>query len=172
MKHPSLLSRATPYALAAVSALLASACIIDGGYDPYDNGPGYYNGDYYNGYYDRGYYRDAPPPPHYYDGRRYSDRRDHDRHHGASAVSPGDFSAGGGAKEFPFSPGHHRCTITVTDGAVGFNTIVVRRGSDKKSITIGATYQRGQSFDVPIDGNATGIRISDTGRGRYRVSVR
>ena len=160
----------------ALVIVLGAGCIIDDGYDSYDNGPGYYQGDYYNGAYDYGYYRDPPPRRPYFDDRGYYDRRDdhghRDRHHDAPPARPGDFSAGGAAKEYAFSTGHRRCTIHVTDGTVGFRTIVVRRGGAKQSVTINATYQRGQSFDVPIDGNATGIRISDTGKGRYRVEVR
>ena len=154
-------------------SLLLPACIIDGG----DNG--YYDRDPYdNGYYDR-YERDR------YDRDRrgtrrdrwddddYDRPRDHRRHDNHPSPSrPGDFTAGGGAKEFPFSPGHRRCTIEVVDGSVGFRTIVVRRGGAKQSVTINATLQRGQTLDVPIDAQATGLRISDTGRGRYRVIVR
>ena len=58
------------------------------------------------------------------------------------------------------------------DGSVGFKTVVIRNGGAKRSQTINATFQRGQSFDVHIDRDSTGLRISDTGRGRYRVSVR
>ena len=99
------------------------------------------------------------------------DRRHHDRHQN-DRPQAGEFQAGGGAKEYSFAPGHSRCTITILDGSVGFNTIVIRAGGAKRSQTISATFQRGQSFDVPIDRNSTGLRISDTGRGRYRVSVR
>ena len=152
-------------------SLLLPACIIDG------TDSGYYDRDPYydDGYYDRyerdrrGSRRDRWDDDDYYDRRP----RDHHRHDDRpSSVRPGDFTAGGGAKEFPFSTGHRRCTIEVVDGSVGFNTIVVRRGGAKQSITISATYQRGQSFSVPIDAQATGLRISDTGRGRYRVIVR
>ncbi len=171
MNRLPLLSWISRVGMCALGLSLGTGCIIDGsGYGSYDNDPGYY-GDYYNGPYDNGYYRTPPPPPPprrpYYDDRRYDDRR-----HDAPSAQSGDFNAGGAAKEYAFSTGHRRCTIHVTDGTVGFRTIVVRRGGAKQSITINATYQRGQSFDVPIDGNATGLRISDTGRGRYRVEVR
>ncbi len=169
-----------------LSALLLSSlltgCIIDGSGS--------------SGYGDDGYYRnDYPPPPPpsyeyrtsrdsyyddydrgYRDGRR--DRHDDDRdrrnrndRHGGSARS-GDFTAGGDAKEYPFPAGHRRCTIEVVDGSVGFRTVVVRRGGAKEFIKVNATLQRGQKFDVPIDAQATGLRISDTGRGRYRVIVK
>ena len=156
-----------------LSALLLSSllvgCIIDG------SGSSGYG-------YDDGYYRDdyPPPPPRrdryyddydrgYRDGRRDDDRRHrNDRHSGRS----GEFTAGGSAKEFSFPSGCRYCTVEVIDGSVGFRTIVVRRGGAKQSVTINATFQRGQRFDVPIDGQATGLRISDTGRGRYRVVVR
>ena len=160
--------------LAAFSAVLLTGCIID------DSGSGYYDRDpYYDDYdhYDRdryGYRRDRDRwddgyDRGYRDGRRHDDRHDDRR---SPRAQPGDFSAGGGAKEYSFPAGHHRCTIEILDGSVGFNTIVVRRGGAKQSITISAKYQRGQSFNVPIDAQATGLRISDTGRGRYRVIVR
>ena len=160
---------------AAVAALLSSACIID------DSGYGYSDG----------YYDDYPPPRYdRYDDRydrrydrRYDDRRDdryYDRdrrggprrhHDDERSARHGEFQAGGSAKEFSFPEGNTRCTITVVDGAVGFRTIVVRRGGSKQSITINATHKRGQAFDVPIDRSATGIRVSDTGSGRYRIAV-
>ena len=165
--------------LAAFSAVLLTGCIID------DSGSGYYDRDpYYDDYdhYERdryGYRRDRDRwddgyDRGYRDGRRDDGpgRRHHEDRRPAGPARPGDFTAGGGAKEFPFPAGHHRCTIEVVDGSVGFRTIVVRRGGAKQSITVNATLQRGQRYDVPIDAQATGLRISDTGRGRYRVIVR
>lgn len=167
--------------LLAVPVALFTSCVT------YDSDYGYGNSGYY--------YGQPPPPPQYdsrqyYDGRRYydgdyyrdgryyrddrdyrDDRRHRDGHH-RDTPGAGEFQAGGNAKEYPFPAGHSRCTITVLDGSVGFRTIVVRAGSAKRSQTINATFERGQSFDVPIDRNSTGLRISDTGRGRYRVSVR
>ena len=163
-----------------LSSLLAG-CIIDGsGSSGYGYDDGYYRNDY-----------PPPPPPGNYDyrrgrdpyyddyGRGYRDDR-HDRHHDdrrhddrrRGSGRSGEFSAGGSAKEFSIPTGCRYCTIEVVDGSVGFRTIVVRRGGAKQSVTINATFQRGQRFDVPIDGQTTGIRISDTGRGRYRVSAR
>ena len=171
------MKRVIPFLLLAASTALLTSCIID------DSGYGYGNDGYY--------YDDRPPPPpryddryddrYYRDGRyrrddRYyrddpyrDDRRRNDRPRAASA---GEFQAGGNAKEYAFPAGHSRCTITVIDGSVGFRTIVIRNGGNKRSQTVNATFQRGQSFDVPIDRNSTGLRISDTGRGRYRVDVR
>ena len=173
------------FLLAAVCAAIFSSCVTDD-FD-YGNGAGgYYYGQppppqYGRHYYDdRYYYDDRPPPPRYddryRDGRYRDDRHRDDRHphdrRQHDRPQAGEFQAGGGAKEYAFPAGCTRCTITVLDGSVGFNTIVVRAGGAKRSQTIGATFQRGQSFDVPIDRNSTGLRISDTGRGRYRVSVR
>ena len=163
-----------PIFLFAASAALFSACVTDD--------YGYGNGGYYNG----GYYNDRPPPPPRYDYRypddrdyrddRYRDdrRRDDRHHHDRRQSSPAsrEFQASGTAKEFAFPAGNSRCTITVVDGSVGFKTVVIRNGGAKRSQTINATFQRGQSFDVHIDRDSTGLRISDTGRGRYRVSVR
>ena len=168
------MKKALTFLFLAVSAALFSSCITD------DYDYGYGNGGYYGQpppprYDNRYYYDDRPPPPRYddryRDDRYYRDDRHHDRRqHGAPGA--GEFQAGGGAKEYPFPAGHTRCVITVLDGSVGFNTIVIRAGGAKRSQTIGATFQRGQSFEVPIDRNSTGLRISDTGRGRYRVAVR
>ncbi len=158
--------------LAAFAAALLTGCIIDGSDPGYYGNDRYYDDDYrYDPRYDRDRYRydrdrwDDAYDRGYRDGRHRDDRR-------PAHAQPGDFSAGGGAKEYSFPAGHRRCTIEILDGTVGFNTIVVRRGGAKQSITISARYQRGQSFDVPIDAQATGLRISDTGRGRYRVIVR
>ena len=169
-----------PLLLFAVSAALFSSCVTDD--------YGYGNGGYYNG----GYYNDRPPPPPRYDNRYYRDDRDYrdyrdyrddryrddrrrdDRRHDRRQSSPAsrEFQASGTAKEFAFPADNSRCTITVVDGSVGFKTVVIRNGGAKRSQTINATFQRGQSFDVHIDRDSTGLRISDTGRGRYRVSVR
>ena len=162
-----------PFLLLAAGATLFSSCLTD------DYGYGY--GGSGNG----GYYYDRPPPPprydnryrddRYYDDRYRDDYRSDDRHHRdrhQGHGSSGEFTAGGDAKEFAFAPGHSRCTITVVDGSVGFRTVVIRNGGAKRSQTVNAKFQRGQSFDVSIDRDSTGIRISDTGRGRYRVSVR
>ena len=157
-----------------LSALLLSSllvgCIIDGsGSSGYDDG--YYRNDYPPpGNYD---YRRGRDP--YYNDRDYRDdrrdRRRHDDRRSGSARSS-EFNAGGSAKEFSIPGGCRYCTVEVIDGSVGFRTIVVRRGGAKQSVTINATFQRGQRFDVPIDGHVTGLRISDTGRGRYRVYAR
>ena len=162
-----------------LSSLLAGCLIDDSGSSGYYGDDGYYRNDY------------PPPPPHrdahgyrrdpyyddydrgYRDGRRADDRdRRHHNDHRPGPARPGEFSAGGSAKEYSFPAGYRRCTIEVVDGSVGFRTIVVRRGGAKESVTINGTFQRGQRFDVPIDSNATGLRISDTGRGRYRVVVK
>ncbi len=162
-----ILRRVFPLLVLPFVAALLPACIIDGS-DLYDDD------DYDYGYRrDRRYYDDRYYDDRHHPGHRPDDRYDRDRR-GDRRAPPdsGDFQAGGGAKEFPFAAGHRRCTITVTDGSVGFRTVVVRRGGAKQSVTVNQTFPRGQSFDVPIDDRATGLRISDTGRGRYRVSVR
>ncbi len=174
------MKKTLPFLLLAVAAALFSSCVTD------DYDYGYGSGGYYNG----GYYNDRPPPPPSYGGRYHRDDRDYrdyrdgryyrddrhrdDRHHHDrrhSSPTSREFQASGTAKEFAFPAGNSRCTITVVDGSVGFKTVVIRNGGAKRSQTINATFQRGQSFDVHIDPNSTGLRISDTGRGRYRVSV-
>ncbi len=190
----------TPFtcALLSLGLLTFSACITDDYGDPYGGSynsspnygaaPRYDDGGYYRGnayYADSGYAREpppryAPPPPppprHDYRGdrheRHHGDRHGDHRHKPPKGGRSGEFNSGGDAKEFAFSKGYNRCTITVLEGTVGFRTIVVRRGSAKQPITINAKYPKGQSFNIPIDAEATGIRISDCNRGRYRVTVK
>ena len=186
------MNKSAPLLLSASLAILPLAgCVIDDA-----DSPGYYYSDGSSGTYrarpyeeryasggygyrrdrddwDDGYergYRDARRDER---GRRRDERDDRDgKRHSGHADRPGEFSAGGNAKEYAFGAGHRRCTITVTEGSVGFRTIVVRSGGAKKPHAFNTTLQKGQSLDVPIDRDATGLRISDTGRGRYRVTVR
>lgn len=104
-------------------------------------------------------------------GGRMDDRRRDEPRRGGKWSTAANLSSGGGAKEVSFS-GRSECKIEVTGGSVGFNTVVVRRGGRKQSVTIGQTLGKGQSVSIPIDSSVTGIRISDTGRGTYRVVVK
>ena len=125
--------------------------------------------------------RRQPPPPHqpdrgqpgfgyYDDGRGAPPQREPERRVGKWTVAA-NLSSGGEAKEVSFS-GRRECRIEVTGGQVGFRTVVVRRGGVKQSITVNQSLPKGEIVTIPIDGSATGIRISDTGRGTYRVLVR
>lgn len=130
---------------------------------------GYGRGRGYGHDYGRGW-NDGPEYRHDRGGRMDDHRRDEPRRGGKWSTAA-NLSSGGGAKEVSFS-GRSECKIEVTGGKVGFNTVVVRRGGRKQSITISQTLERGQSVSIPIDGSVTGIRISDTGKGTYRVVVK
>lgn len=87
-------------------------------------------------------------------------------------LSVGEYISGGAAKEVLFGGSRTQCEIEVLQGQVGFNTVVLRRGGFKESLTVLAVYRQGDRFPLPIDRNVTGIRISDTAGGRYRVLVK
>ena len=110
---------------------------------------------------DYGYQYPAPEPP---------GRTSHHGRHGKWRIVA-TLSAGGSAKEVSLS-GFSECMLEVTGGQVGFRTVVVRRGGAKQSITVNRSLPSGQSVSIPIDRSATGLRISDTGRGTYRVLAR
>ena len=134
------------------------------------------------------YWRDQPPPPppqnnYWYDDRRPSrddwrddhhHHKDHDRgkhgHSGKGLV--GEFSADGGAKEVSIGGGRKSVVIEIVSGPVSFNTIVLRRGSQKESVTVARRFNAGEQFSLPVDAAVTGLRISCSGKGRFRVYAR
>lgn len=105
----------------------------------------------------------APPPPPPRSGHVTVTR---------NWVVVGDFVSGGDAKEVVFGQGANECVIEVVQGSVGFNTVVLRRGAKKQSVTISAKYTPGALIPLPIDREVTGVRVSDTAGGRYRVKIR
>ena len=129
-----------------------------------------------------------PPPSSWYDDRRppRDDWRDDDHHrhhdhdrdrdrgrhsHGGKGLV-GEFSAEGGAKEVSIGGGRKSVVIEIVSGPVSFNTIVLRRGSQKESVTISRRFNAGEQFSVPVDAAVTGLRISCGGKGRFRVYAR
>lgn len=131
-------------------------------------------------------YHQPPPPPDYgygqgwrggpdyredRGGRRREEPRRNESHRSGKWSTVANLAPGGSAKEVSFS-GRSECKIEITGGSVGFRTVVVRRGGGKKSITINQSLAKGQSVTIPIDRSVTGIRISDTGSGSYRVVVK
>ena len=128
--------------------------------------PGAYNG--YNGY-NGGFAQPAPPPPPagYGQGRQVQPSR-----HGHGGTVVAEYSAGGEAKEVAIGGGRSTLVIEVVSGSITINTIVLRRGGQKQSITVAARFNQGQRHVIPIDGAVTGVRISDGGKGRYRVYAR
>ena len=59
-------------------------------------------------------------------------------------------------------------------GSVIINTVVVRRGARVAPTTVGRRFEKGSFVDIPLVGvlPVTGFRISDAGRGSYRLLVR
>ena len=84
-----------------------------------------------------------------------------------------ELRSGGGVKEVPVNRTASRCLIRCIDGAVVVNTLVVREGGAKKSITVASRLNTGDERVLDLGGrrNVTGFRISDGGRGRYAIYV-
>ena len=110
----------------------------------------------------QGYYQ--PAPPQHNDGHR---GRHGKASHGHGQML-GEFNSGS-AKEVVIGGGRSSVVIEVVSGSITINTVVLRRGGQKQSITVSARFNQGQRHVIPIDGAVTGIRISDGGKGRYRV---
>jgi hypothetical protein len=86
----------------------------------------------------------------------------------------GDATASGDAKEFPFDRTISKIKIRVMDGSVGITTVVLREGGRTTPFRVSAQFAKDQEHIIDLNGekNATGLRISDSGRGRYAVSVK
>ena len=160
----------------------------------YDDRPRYYDDEYEYDRYDDRY---APPPPRGYDrdrrrdDRRYEDRRRDDRRRddrkrddpgGAISVKTpkgfvraGSFTAGGAAKEMgiPTSKPIKKIRIVAISGSVIVNTVVLREGSTTKKYPLAVRIAPGESREIDLGRGrkATGIRISDGGKGTYNVYV-
>lgn len=82
--------------------------------------------------------------------------------------------AGGDAKEVVVNRSVRMVQIECTQGIVIVNTVVVREGAGKNPITVARRFNAGESQDLDL-GQArmvTGLRISDSGRGQYRINVK
>lgn len=117
-----------------------------------------------------------PAPPHgdwrdgHHSGHSHGGWHGHHNYNGHSLV--GEFSAAGGAKEVSIGGGKSSVFIEITSGVVSFNTIVLRRGSQKQSVTVATRFNAGERYTVPVDPSVTGLRISCSGNGRFRVYAR
>jgi hypothetical protein len=179
MKTKSIL---LPVLAAIPVALLCTSCIEDDWDDDYygaRRGPRYY--DRYDDYDDG--YRDG-----YEDRRRDEryDRRHDDRHHRGDDRGParphipsgfvraGSYSAGGAIEApIPTSKTIKQVLIAATSGTVSVNTMVLREGAAKKSYTVSARLEAGQTRMIELGGRhqATGIRVSTGGKGTFDVYV-
>ena len=84
----------------------------------------------------------------------------------------GDYSAGGDAKEVPVNRAISTCYLELVSGTVSINTVVIR--PEKQELPQRARLVPGQLYTIDLGGkrNVSGFRISDNGRGVYRVIVK
>lgn len=186
-------------ALAVLSVSCAS-CVSDDWYDDddyYDDG--YYGSrrryDDYDYAYERGrrdgeryerdrrerYDRDRDR----YDRDRYDRDRDRDRGRGNNGgdvsvktpkgfVLAGTFQAGNAVEcGIPTSKKIKKVRLVGTSGSVSVNTVVLREGSAKTPFPVTRRLAPGESLEIDLGGarQATGLRISTGGKGRYNVYV-
>lgn len=85
-----------------------------------------------------------------------------------------ELTAGGDAKEVAVNKEISKCMIEVIEGSVIINTVVVREGGNKTPITVAARLEKGAKHEIALGGAkmVSGLRISDAGRGTYRVHVK
>ncbi|MGI5869321.1 MAG: hypothetical protein ACOX9C_07760 [Kiritimatiellia bacterium] len=88
------------------------------------------------------------------------------------AVVVGELAAGGGAKEIAVNREISHCYLELVSGTVSINTVVVR--PEKKALPQAVRLAPGQLHTIDLGGKrmVTGFRISDNGRGTYRVIVK
>ncbi|HHX97378.1 MAG: hypothetical protein WAQ74_01305 [Kiritimatiellia bacterium] len=98
---------------------------------------------------------------------------------GALSASAGwkvvaEVTAGGDAKELAVNRTIRTVQIECTDGTVVVNTVVIREGAAKEPITVARRFNKGdkQDLDLGRSRNVTGLRISDSGKGRYKVHAK
>lgn len=134
--------------------------------------------------------RCVPPAGHYdlrgdrYDGRydemrRERDRRDEERRepprrevrYPKGAVVLATLNAGGEAKEVVVNRQISRCYLELVSGTVSINTVVVRPEKTKLPQTVRLQAGRLHMIDLGGKRAVSGFRISDNGRGVYRVIV-
>ncbi len=79
----------------------------------------------------------------------------------------------GNAREIRTQQRASRLLIECSDGSVIVNTVVVREGGRKHTYTIGQRLHKGDRREISFGSmNVTGIRISEDGRGTYRLLLK
>ena len=165
--------------LLAVCSVCAVSCVSDG-WDGYDDP------------YDYGYYDRRPPRPRYDDDRpprrpppdRYDrdDRHERDRRDDGPVavrtpkgfVLAGSFQAGSAVEcGIPTSKKIKKVRLVGTAGSVSVNTVVLREGSAKTQFPLSRRLAPGETAEIDLGGarQATGLRVSATGKGSYNVYV-
>lgn len=106
------------------------------------------------------------------DNRRHETRRDHESpRYPKHSMVVGEYSAGGEAKEVLVNRVISRCYLELVSGTVSINTVVVRPEKTKLPQTVRLTPGQLHMIDLGSKRAVTGFRISDGGRGVYRVIV-
>ena len=87
-----------------------------------------------------------------------------------------ELAAKGGANEVKLDKVKEASWLMIhaIEGNVVINTIVLREGAKKTPITVATKLTKGQKKEVSLSGrkSLTGIRISNTGGGKYRVYLK
>jgi hypothetical protein len=83
-------------------------------------------------------------------------------------------TADGKAKEVPVNRDVSTLRFTVDRGTVVLNTVVVREGAKTTPypIAIKLTAKEHRDYDLAAKVHVTGLRISDSDKGTYTVSVK
>ena len=78
------------------------------------------------------------------------------------------------AKEISVDKKTEKIRIKCTDGSVIINTVVVREGAAKDVHTLGKRLNKDEEIKIDLGSkkHVDGLRISDDGRGSYKVMVR
>ena len=129
--------------------------------------PGYGYGQYQQ-------WGEEPPEPWPYWDREDSGHHHRHKHHHRKHGSGGGYSQIGefssaGVREISLGGGKSSAYIEFISGTTSINTIVIRRGGMKQSVTVSTRFTAGQRYQLQIDRSVTGVRISSSGNGRYRV---
>ena len=83
-----------------------------------------------------------------------------------------ELQAGGGPKEVTVNRTVKCIQIQGYRGTCGVTTLWIRKGSDKTEHRITRTFAEGEKMNIDIPpAYVTGLRISDSGNGTYRINV-
>lgn len=85
-----------------------------------------------------------------------------------------DVTAGGDAKELAVNRVLRVIQIECTTGTVIVNTLWVREGAAKSPVTVARRFSEGEKQDIDLGSarQVTGLRISDGGRGTYKIRAK
>ena len=187
MKRTNLL----PLALFALAFGTVSCVSDDWDYDGYGYDGGYRPPPppYRHDAYDDGYERGLRDGERHARDRHERDRREHDRYErdrprGDAPVAvrtpkgyvpAGSFQAGSAVEcGIPTSKPVKSVRLVATAGTVSVNTVVLREGSAKTQFPVSRRLEPGEAAEIDLGGarQATGLRISTSGKGSFNVYVR